>query len=590
MSEPEPNDFIIRNLPRPTHLLGHIPVRVRIRVRFNPNIFFDMADAENTPPTPPQSAERVYDPLDGYSVNSTVILRLRSDRRFLCMHVSRRLHVCTHPASYVIAGRPVCTRHRASAQSRQSNGRRWYAIPDEVAQSGAVDTQPRGADGVYLPRVPAAPRVLVDLTATTRSEAPPSTEDPLFGETSPRGVAEILSWWDMQHIPNVVLTFAAALLHAQALPSGPVSPAEELDCSICMGSIDPSERRFTTRCQPVQHHFHACCIAEMCVTQAADRDYPVDPLHVTCPLCRSAIDDSVSDYRHALFSGKRWPGGVPAHWLYYLTHSLSPDDDFVTQVYLVDSDPTTLAEVNLADVRRASRSFCEDLNDYRLGWEHVHSRLVRDGRDGSISSDGDDDDETHPVVARRRLLGPVSLAAPPPPPTSDADGDAEPRTPPATLPGVPPGFEERRTVVPPTPAAPARPPAPDRSQRDPADQTVMRLAVGDSVPPARGLTVSYQDYAGTVTTPRTADSRLAHITFPLDHILIGLQTNPIYFMSHQSAISNMTPANLIATRDPQRMISAVTTTTTVATGAAIPDWMRGITVTLCMPVVPLDQV
>lgn len=510
------------------------------------------------------------------------------------MFVNRRLHVCAHEAAYVVAGYPVCTRHRASAQGRQSNGHRWFANEAEVEASQTAVAQPRGADGTYLP---SARPVLVDLTTATAPTVPAAdveVEEPLFGVSHPHAVTNILSWWEQQDIPNVILTFASALLHAQRMPDGPFTlDGPPQDCSICMGAIDPGERRFTTRCAPVQHHFHACCVAEMCMTQAVDHDYPVDPLHVICPLCRGSIDDSVSDYRHALFSGKCWPKGVPAHWLYYLTHSLSPGDDFVAQVHLVAGDARTLSELNVADIRRAARSYCDDLGAYRLGWEHVRSRLVRESRDDSDS----DEEETHPVVTRRRLLPAAPISAPPPPasPAVVADDDPGLRTPPATLPGVRPFGAPATPAA--TPAAPARPARPATAPTTVAGgwpfMQLPRASPPETLAPAlatRGLTVSYQGHDGTVSVPRTPDSRLAIVTFPLDHLLVGLQHHPVFFMAHQATVPGMTPANLIATRDPQRVISTTSTTSTVPTSALVPDWLRGVTVTLCMPVVSPDQV
>lgn len=608
--------LITRTSPRPTHLAVTLP---RTRTRQNPNsIFQPMSDQENMPP-PSGPVRRSFAPLPGFPTTDSIIRPLNSpvNGRCCCMFINRRLQVCTHEAAYVVGGYPVCTRHRTTAQSRQSNDRRWFANRAEVDASDGVVAQPRGADGTYLPADPAAATrpvspvrggVLVDLTSDTPETLPP-LDNPLFGVSHPRAVSDILSWWDQQHIPNVILTFASALLHAQRMPDGPFTlDGPPQDCSICMGAIDPGERRFTTRCAPVPHHFHACCVAEMCMTQAVDRDYPVDPLHVICPLCRGSIDDSVSDYRYALFSGKCWPKGMPAHWLYYLTHSLSPGDDFVAQVHLVAGDARTLSELNVADIRRAARSYCDDLADFRLGWEDVRSRLVREARDDSSSSE-DDDEDTHPVIARRRLALPLPAPppAPTPPPASPVPTTAAPvsadtppgmRTPPATLPGVrpfggAPSAPVAAVTATPSSAAP-RPPAPTPAVAGgwPFMQLPRASPPGTLAPAlaTRGLTVSYQGHDGTVSVPRTPDSRLAIVTFPLDHLLVGLQHHPVFFMAHQATIPGMTPANLIATRDPQRVISTISTTTTVPTNTLMPDWLRGVTVTLCMPVVSPDQV
>lgn len=554
-----------------------------------------MSDQENVPPPnhPPSTPtiRRSFAPLPGFPTTDSVIRPLNSsvNGRFRCMYINRQLRVCAHQATYVIGGRPVCTRHRVSAQSRQSSDHRWFANEAEVEASRGVVSQPRGTDGAYLPG--AAATALVDLTQSASPPVVPAVEDPLFGVTHPRAVTNLLSWWEEQDIPNVVLTFASALLHAQRMPDGPWTLDDSpQDCSICMGSIDPGERRFTTRCAPVPHHFHAGCVADMCMTQAVDPDYPVDPLHLKCPLCRSSVEDSVSDYRHALFSGKRWPKGVPAHWLYYLTHSLDPDNDFVAQVQLVAGDPRTLSELNIADIRRASRSYCDVLGTYRLGWEDVRSRLIRDSRDDSDS----DEEETRPVVARRRLLPAAPIPAPPPPASpaapvaATADGD-DPglRTPPATLPGV-------RPFGAPAPAsAPARP-APDVQVAGgwPFMQ-LPRVSPPETLAPAlatRGLTVTYQNHDGSVSVPRTPSSRLAVVTFPLDHLLVGLQHFPVFFMAHHATVPGMTPANLVATREPQRVGSTDSTASTVPTSPSVPDWLRGVNVTVCLPVVSPDQV
>lgn len=536
---------------------------------------------------------RVFPPgLPGYPAEGTLITRLDSAHvPMTCSYLNRMHGVCTRSANFVVQRYPVCSRHRSRAQYRGTQDQRWYTTEEEYDASLRVrPTERSRVRGRFVRRV--APRDLVQdfdraqpttttatVTTTPPPPAAPPAAPPVRGGDSVATHPWMFTFWHHLDVPNVKITFSESLVHAGRMPRGPVPGAtpDAVHCVICMDSITLADPRFSTSCG---HHFHGTCMAEYCIAKANDVEYPVDPLHMTCPMCRDEITDDLYVHRHALLSGCLWSRGLPSDWLYWLIAHMEEGGDFVLQhcpphpILTARAGPGEVVRRTFTfDIERLRRAAATlDMRGrYTLTWATLRANMIRD-QSGDSEYETVEEDEDMVEVPAGYITPPATLPGVPPPPsdvptTTTATTAASPVYEPTTPLYAPP-------VTPPSDLARL---ARAGAAREARMQTDMSALVPTPPPPAGSPAVvvcTYQDSRGFMTSFPTADTRAAVMTFPIGELLTVLETRAVAALSNAVNPGRYMPVTMYATRTiPRTGLGA-------EPSPPIPDWMRSITVTI----------